>query len=176
MNKGHRRRARHGGTRVTELARLRDCLGGAVAMRLAIDHPNVVDRLVTVSAAHAYSNWHYYNFEGMRAINTNPESTAERMIGSPMHQDYAMKAPGGRASWTDAVREFAAFLGAEYDWSAEIPTIVAPTLIVVGDWDAVRIGAATELIELLGGGGQDAQWDRLGMGQNHFAVIPNATH
>jgi pimeloyl-ACP methyl ester carboxylesterase len=33
-------------------------LGGAVALRLAIDHhPGVVDRLVLVSIAHAYSSW-----------------------------------------------------------------------------------------------------------------------
>ena len=37
-------------------------LGGATAMRLAIDHPEVVDRLVLLSAAYAFANWHDYNF------------------------------------------------------------------------------------------------------------------
>lgn len=151
-------------------------LGGAVAMRVAIDHPEVVDRLVTVSAAYAYSNWHDYNFEGMKAINADPEATAQGMIGSPMHEGYVAKAPGGEESWLDAVNEFGAFIGTDYDWSAEVPKITAPTLVIVGDWDAVRISAATKFFELLGGGAQDAQWDRSGMGRNHFAVIPNATH
>lgn len=151
-------------------------LGGAVALRVAIDHPQVVDRLVTVSAAYAYDNWHDYNFEGMRAINADPEGTAQGMIGSPMHQGYVAKAPGGEESWLDAVNEFGAFIGTDYDWSAEVPNITAPTLVIVGDWDAVRISAATKFFELLGGGAQDAQWDRSGMGKNHFAVIPNATH
>lgn len=151
-------------------------LGGATAMRLAIDHPEVVDRLVLLSAAYAFSNWHTYNFEGMRGINADPVATAQSLIGSPMHQAYAAKAPGGADSWVDAVKEIGTLVGVDYDFSAEIPSIKAPTLVIVGDWDAVRISAATKLFEMLGGGAQDANWDRSGMGQNHFAVIPNATH
>ncbi len=151
-------------------------LGGAVAMRVAIDHPEVVDRLVTVSTAYAYSNWHDYNFEGMKAINADPEATAQSLIGTPQHEGYVAKAPGGEESWPDAVNEFGAFIGTDYDWSAEVPNLTAPTLVIVADWDAVRISAATRLFELLGGGAQDAQWDRSDMGQNHFAVIPNVTH
>ena len=151
-------------------------VGAAVALRLALDHAAVVDRLVVVSGAYAFSNWHEYNFNGMRAIGADPEGTAKSMIGTPMYQGYVMKAPGGGDSWLGAVREFSALLAIDYDWSAEVPGITAPTLVIVGDWDAVRIGAATKLFEMLGGGAQDAQWDRSGMGQNHFAVIPNATH
>ena len=151
-------------------------LGGATALRLAIDHPEVVDRLVLVSAAYAFANWHEYNFEGMKSIAADPEGTAQGMIGSPMHQAYVMKAPGGEASWLDAIKEFGALLGVDYDWTAEVPGVKAPTLVVVGDWDAVRISAATNLFELLGGGAQDANWDRSGMGQNRFTVLPNTTH
>lgn len=151
-------------------------LGGATAMRLAIDHPEVVDHLVLLSAAYAFDNWHTYNFEGMRSINADPVATAESLIGSPMHQAYIAKAPGGADSWVDAVKEIATLVGVDYDFSDEIPGIKAPTLVIVADWDAVRISAATKLFEMLGGGAQDANWDRSGMGQNHFAVIPNATH
>ena len=93
-----------------------------------------------------------------------------------MHQTYVAKAPGGAESWVEAVKEVGTLVGVDYDFSAEIPNIKAPTLVMVGDWDAVRISAATKLFEMLGGGAQDANWDRSGMGQNHFAVIPNATH
>ncbi len=151
-------------------------LGGGVALRLAIDHPEVVNRLVLVSTAYAYSNWQTYNYEGMRAIGADPAGAAKGMVGSPMYEAYIAKAPGGEASWEEAVNEFASFIGQDYDWSAEVPNVKAPTLVVVGDWDAVRISAATKLYEMLGGGAQDAQWDRSGMGEDHFAVVPNATH
>jgi pimeloyl-ACP methyl ester carboxylesterase len=151
-------------------------LGGATALRLAIDHPEVVDRLVLVSMAHAYSSWQQYNYDGMRAMGADVAATAQSLVGSPMYQGYIAKAPGGEASWTAAVEEFVPFIGRDYDWSAEVPKVKAPTLLVVGDWDAVRISAATKLYELLGGSAQDAGWDRSGVGQNHFAVIPNATH
>jgi pimeloyl-ACP methyl ester carboxylesterase len=151
-------------------------LGAATAMRLAIDHPEVVDRLVLLSGAYAFDNWHEYNFQGMRSINADPAGTAKGMIGSPMYQAYVAKAPGGAESWEAAIQEISTLVGVDYDFSAEIPNIKAPTLVMVGDWDAVRISAATKLFELLGGGAQDAGWDRSGMGQNHFAVIPNATH
>ena len=151
-------------------------LGGGVALRLAIDHPEVVDRLVLVSTAYAYSNWQTYNYEGMRAIGADPAGAAKGMVGSPMYEAYIAKAPGGEASWADAVEEFGSFISQDYDWSAEVPNVKAPTLVVAADWDAVRISAATKLYEMLGGGAQDAQWDRSGMGEDHFAVIPNATH
>lgn len=151
-------------------------LGAATAMRLAIDHPDVVDRLVILSGAYAFSNWHDYNFQGMRSINADPAGTAQGMIGSPMYEAYVAKAPGGADSWAKAVAEVSTLVGVDYDFSAEIPSIKAPTLVMVGDWDAVRISDATKLFEMLGGGAQDAGWDRSGMGQNHFAVIPNATH
>ncbi|MFD2646222.1 alpha/beta fold hydrolase [Devosia albogilva] len=61
-------------------------LGGATALRLAIDHPDVVDRLVIVSAAFAFSNWHDYNFDGMRGIGADPVAAAESLVGTPVHE------------------------------------------------------------------------------------------
>lgn len=151
-------------------------LGGGVALRLGIEHPEVVDHLVLVSTAYAFDNWHDYNQQGIRGIAANPEATAEGMKGSPMYQGYVAIAPGGAETWPAAVREVAALVGQDFDWSAEIPRITAPTLVVVGDWDSVRIAKAAHLFEMLGGSAQDGNWDRSGMNQNRFAVLPNTTH
>jgi pimeloyl-ACP methyl ester carboxylesterase len=151
-------------------------LGGATALRLAIDHPEVVDRLVLVSTAFAFSNWHDYNQQGMKQVAADPAGTAEGLKQTPMYQQYIAIAPDGEAKWAPAVAEVASLVGNDFDWSAEVPNIKVPTLLVYADWDAVRISAATKFFEMLGGGAQDANWDRSGMGQNHFAVIPNASH
>ncbi len=101
-------------------------LGGAVALRVAIDHPEVVDRLVTVSAAYAFSNWHDYNFDGMKSISADPEGTAKGMIGSPMYADMRARPPAAKLSWLDAVKELGGLIGTDYDWSAEVPTSPRP--------------------------------------------------
>ncbi|QQR36309.1 hypothetical protein JI749_01330 [Devosia oryziradicis] len=54
--------------------------------------------------------------------------------------------------------------------------IKAPTLAVVADYGAVRIGHATSFFELLGGAQSDGGWAGEGVTPNRFAVIPSATH
>jgi pimeloyl-ACP methyl ester carboxylesterase len=152
-------------------------LGGATSMRLAIDHPEVVKRLVVVSAAFAFTNWHTYNYEGMKGMGADPKATAESLVGSPQYEAYVAKAPGGAGSFADALKEIGGLMALpDYDWTAEIPDIKAPTLLVFGDWDAVRVSAWSKLYELLGGGAQDGGWDRSGIGQARLATIPNETH
>lgn len=147
-------------------------MGGITAIRLAIDHPAVVDRLVVVSAPYAYSGWHEYNAEGMRSIGAH---LAEEMIQTPIYEAYAAIAPDP-ANFPKLLDQMGSFIGNDYDWSGEVGTIAAPTLIVVGDYDAVRISHATQFFELLGGGQADGGWAGEGMTPNRFAVIPSATH
>lgn len=147
-------------------------MGSITALRLAIDHPEVVDRLVLVSAPFAYSGWHDYNAEGMRTIG--PEA-AEGMRQSPMYEAYAQVAPDVN-NWTTLVTQMGEFIGKDYDWSAEVPSVKSPTLLVFGDWDAVRTAHVAQFFELLGGGKQDALWDGSGMNANRLAILPDVTH
>lgn len=151
-------------------------LGGATALRLAIDHPEVVDRLVIVSAAFAFSNWHEYNFQGMRAIAADPVAAADSLVDSPVYEAHVRKAIGGADSWVEAIKEIGGLLSEDYDWSAEVPNVQAPTLLIFADWDSVHIDKATEFFELLGGGAREGGWNREGMAESRFAVIPNQTH
>ncbi|MCD7059267.1 alpha/beta fold hydrolase [Pelagibacterium xiamenense] len=147
-------------------------LGGGVALRTAIDHPDVVDQLVVVSAPYAFSGWHDFNRQGMRAMG--PE-LAEGMVGTPLHQAYVQAAPDPE-NFPRLLEQMGEFIGEDYDWSADIDGIEAPTLLVVADHDSVRISHATAFFELLGGGQADGGWDGAGMTPNRFAVIPDATH
>ncbi len=149
-------------------------LGGSTAIRLAIEHPALVDRLVVVSAPYAFSGWHDFNQQGMKAISA--ATTAEPMKQTPYYQAYAAVARDPERNWPRLHDQMGRLLGADYDWSAEISKIRSPTLIVVGDWDSVRIAHAAAFFQLLGGGKQDANWDRSGVNRNRFAVLPNQTH
>lgn len=149
--------------------------GGGVALRTAIDHPEVVDRLVLVSTPFAFAGWHDFNQQGMKGLAAAPEQAAEGMKQTPMYQAYAAVAPDPN-NWVELIRKQSALVAADYDWSADVPKITAPTLLVDGDWDGVRVSHVVQFFELLGGGKQDAGWDRSGMNQNRLAILPNATH
>jgi pimeloyl-ACP methyl ester carboxylesterase len=150
-------------------------MGGITALRLALDHPGVVDRLVLVSTPFAFSGWHDYNAQGMKGMAAATEATATQLRGTPLHQVYVAVAPNP-ADWGKTVAQTSALVAADYDWSRQVPGIKSPTLLVVGDWDAVRTAHTAAFFELLGGGKQDAQWDRSGMNRNRLAILPNLTH
>src|SRR5881628_4237210 len=65
-------------------------LGGAVALRAAIQHPSLVDRLVVVSTVFKRSGWYPEMTAGMDAMGPG---TAEPLMQSPMYQDYQRIAP-----------------------------------------------------------------------------------
>jgi pimeloyl-ACP methyl ester carboxylesterase len=147
-------------------------MGGITGIRLAIDHPEVLDRLVVASAPYAYSGWHDYNAQGMRTIGADQ---AEGLMQTPLYEAYKAIAPDP-ANFPKLLEQMGAFIGNDYDWSSEIAEIKSPTLLVVADYDAVRISHATHFFELLGGGQADGGWAGEGMTPNRFAVIPSATH
>jgi pimeloyl-ACP methyl ester carboxylesterase len=148
-------------------------LGGQTALRLAIDHPKVVDRLVLASMPFAFSGWHDYNQQGMKSIGPG---SAEAMKQTPMYQSYAAVAQDPETNWVRLHEQMGRLVGADYDWSAEVPSIASPTLLVAGDWDSVRTAHVAQFFELLGGGTQDGGWDRSGMNQNRLAILPDLTH
>lgn len=148
-------------------------MGGDTALRLAIDHPEVVDRLILVSTPFAFAGWHDYNQQGMRSMNVG---MAEGMKQTPLYGLFAAANPDPETNWPKLIEQMGGYMGKDYDWSAEIGNIKAPTMLVYADWDAVRTSHVAKFFELLGGGLQDAQWDKSGMNQNRLAIIPGETH
>lgn len=148
-------------------------MGGIIALRLALDHPGMVKKLAIASAPFAYSGWHDYNQQGMRGMHV---SQAEAMMQSPLYEFFAAANPDPATNWPKLIEQMGGYMGRDYDWSAEIPGLRVPTMLVYGDWDAVRTSHSARFFELLGGGLQDAQWDASGMNQNRLAILPGVTH
>lgn len=147
-------------------------MGGTIGLRLALAHPELVDRLVIASAPFAYSGWHDYNQQGMRGLNS---SQAESMKGSPLYESFAAANPDPEANFPKLLDQMT-YMGQDYDYSADIPKLTVPTQLVYGDWDAVRTSHVAKFFELLGGGLQDALWDGSGMNANRLAILPGVTH
>jgi len=145
-------------------------LGGGVALQTAIRHPEVVRKLVVVSAPCKRDGWYPEVLAGMASMNAE---AAEAMMGSPMHQAYVSVAPKPE-DWSALVAKSGQLLRQDYDWSTAVASITAPTLIVVGDADSVRPAHAVELFGLLGGGKVDGAMG--GLPHSQLAMLPGTTH
>ncbi len=147
-------------------------LGGGVALQTAIRHPEVVNRLILVSAPGKRDGWYPEQLAGMGAMNAE---VAKSWIGSPMQQAYASVAPRPE-DWPALVDKTGQLLKQDYDWSDQVKALKMPVLIAVGDADGVQTAHAVELFGLLGGGKTPAGWDGSGMPNARLAILPATTH
>jgi pimeloyl-ACP methyl ester carboxylesterase len=108
-------------------------LGGGVALRTAIEHPDRVERLVLVSTPFKRQGWHPEMTAGMDAMGPQ---TAEFLKRSPMYEDYQRIAPRVE-DWPVLVRQLVEAIQIDYDWSADVPGLPMPGMIVIGDADGL---------------------------------------
>jgi pimeloyl-ACP methyl ester carboxylesterase len=147
-------------------------LGGGVALRTGIQHPEVVRRLVLVSTPMRRAGWYPEMAAAMASMGPD---MAEPMKQTPMYEAYARIAPRV-ADWPILVAQLTDLLKRDYDWTNEARGLSMPVMIVVGDADGLPPRHAVEFFELLGGGQRDASWDRSGMTRHRLAILPGVTH
>jgi pimeloyl-ACP methyl ester carboxylesterase len=142
-------------------------IGGAVALQVAIRHPEVVRKLVVASAS--------YTSDGMQPelLEMVPTITPEAFAGSPIEEDYLRTAPNPD-DFPTLVAKLKRLDMEPFAWPPEdIRGIAAPTLLIVGDSDVIRLEHAVELFRLLGGG---VIGDLAGLPKSRLAVLPGTTH
>lgn len=142
-------------------------LGGGVALQTAIRHPRSVRKLVVVSAPFKRDGFYP---ELLAAMGQIGPSAAEGMKQSPLYQLYP------NINWSRLFTKLGELLRKDYDWSKEVATIKAPTMIVFADADAVRTAHIMEFFGLLGGGQKDAGLDGPGRPVAQLAILPGLTH
>jgi pimeloyl-ACP methyl ester carboxylesterase len=146
-------------------------LGGEVALRTAIQHPGLVRRLVLVSIALRRDGNHP---EVIAAFDLLTEAAAEPMKQSPPYAHYAQVAPRPE-DWSVLIRKTGELLRDEYDWTDEIASVRARTMLVYADADSVRPDHIVEFYGLLGGGLGDPGWAGPHPGVQ-LAILPGMTH
>jgi pimeloyl-ACP methyl ester carboxylesterase len=147
-------------------------LGGGVALRTGIQHPDVVKRLVLVSTPFTNRGWYPEMQAAMKAMGPH---VAEPLKQTPMYEAYTQVAPHVE-DWPVLVTQLTELLRLDYDWSAEVPGLSMPVMLVIGDADGMPPSHAVEFFGLLGGGKRDAGFDGLGMTRHRLAILPGATH
>jgi pimeloyl-ACP methyl ester carboxylesterase len=142
-------------------------MGGGVALQVAIRHPEVVRKLVVASAS--------YTSDGMHPelLEMIPTLTPEVFAGSPIEEAYLRIAPNPE-DFPTLVAKIKQLDMQPFAWPPEdIRGIAAPTLLIVGDSDAIRLEHAVELFRLLGGG---VMGDLSGLPKSQLSVLPGTTH
>ena len=147
-------------------------LGGEVSLRCAIQHPDLVRRLVLVSVPCRRDGWFP---EVLAAFDQMSSAGFEQMRHSPMYQAWSQVAPDPD-SFTTLMDKTGALLRQPFDWTAEVRQLAVPTQLIYADADSIPPSHAAEFFALLGGGLKDAGWDRSLVPESHLAILPGLTH
>ncbi len=142
-------------------------LGAAVAMQVAMRHPDRVRKLVLTSIAITNDGFHPGFMDAMSGMRP------EMLHGSVFHDEYLALAPNPG--------HFATMFEKKQDMDRHMPelmadevrAIAAPALIIAGDSDIFRLEHTVEIFRLFGGG---VAGDMVGLPDSQLAVIPGATH
>jgi pimeloyl-ACP methyl ester carboxylesterase len=142
-------------------------MGGGIALQLAIRHPSLVRKLVVASASFTSDSMH------PEALEMFPSITPELFAGSPIEEAYLRTAPNP-GDFPKLVEKLKELDTTSFAWPEEdIRAFAAPTLIVLGDSDGVRLEHAVELFRLRGGG---VMGDLAGLPESQLAVLPGTAH
>lgn len=147
-------------------------LGAYVGLRTAIQHPDLVDRVVVVSVPFRRDGWYP---EVLAAFDHMGRANFPHLQPSPLYQGYVEVAPDPDAfpSLMDKIGELQR---QPYDWSDEIHDLAAEVLLVFADADSIPTSHIAEFYALLGGGQRDASWDGSGRPNAQLAILPGLTH
>jgi pimeloyl-ACP methyl ester carboxylesterase len=146
--------------------------GGGAGLRLAVQHPERVRRLVVVSAGFAQDGFHPEMLPMQAQVGA---AMAEAMKDTPMYQAYASVAPRPQ-DFPLLLDRIGESMRTPYDWSDDVARLAMPVMLVFGDSDMFRLEHIVRFYQLLGGGLRDAGWMREHMAPNRLAILPDLTH
>jgi len=147
-------------------------MGGGVAFQFAVQHPEMIRRLVLVSTPFAQDGFYPEMLPQQAALGA---AMAEQMKETPMYKSYAAIAPHPE-EFPKLLEQMGAYMRKPYDWSPDVRKLTMPVMLIYGDSDMFRPEHEVKFYQLLGGGLQDAGWQREHMSQNRLAILPDVTH
>ena len=145
-------------------------MGGGVALQTAFRHPAVVGKLIVVSMTMKRDGSYPEVLAIFDQMTANAPHMGETMRQSPLATRYP------EADWETIFAKIGEMETQEYDWSAEVAAMTAPTMLVFADADSIRPAHMVEFYALLGGGQRDAGLDGSLRPAARLAILPGTTH
>ncbi|MBP2452287.1 alpha/beta fold hydrolase [Mycolicibacterium lutetiense] len=146
--------------------------GGGVALQLAIRHPSLVAKLVSMSATFDRDGWYSSTLEAIGGL------TAAVFAGTPVESSFREHTP--EAAGFDAYVEKMKVLNIDdqHISDAQMRAISAPTMVIIGDADGVKPEHALAMFRLRGGGDEGAAAAGLlqGVPAARLVVLPAMSH
>jgi len=132
--------------------------GGLVALETAVRHPDRVDRLV-LGAVHTRADGYHAEIHDPSTYATSTRMPTEAEFGA-MYAEYERY---GLSTFETVVAKLDPIVTAEENWTlADLARVAAPTLVMIGDHDFVRVDHAVAMQEAIPDAG--------------LAVVPRTTH
>jgi pimeloyl-ACP methyl ester carboxylesterase len=149
-------------------------LGGGVAFWTAVNHPDLVRKLVMASA-NIRRDAIYPEMLGQQ--EQVGAAAAEFMKETPMYQLYERVAPRPE-DFGRLLDKIGAAMARDFDFSDEVRGLKVPTLVVCADADMAPPSHYVEVFGLLDGGKRDGGWMNEGRpkGGHALAILPGLTH
>jgi pimeloyl-ACP methyl ester carboxylesterase len=121
-----------------------------VALQLALRHPTLVNKLVSLSTTYRKDGWYPSALEGIEGLS------AAAFAGTPVEKAFKGHTPDAMAF--DAFVEKMKVLGINDQniSDGQMRSITAKTMVIVGDADAVKPEHALAMYKLRGGGDEEA--------------------
>lgn len=146
--------------------------GGGTAMQLALRHPTLVNKLVSLSATYRQDGWYPSALAGIESLS------ATLLAGTPIEKVFKEHTPDAPAF--DAYLEKMKVLNInDQNISDEqMRSISAQTMVIAGDADGVKPEHVVAMFRLRGGGDEEAAAS--GMLQQvpaaRLVILPAASH
>jgi pimeloyl-ACP methyl ester carboxylesterase len=124
--------------------------GGGVALQLAIRHPTLVNKLVSMSATYRKDGWFPAVFESIGGLS------AKDFAGTPVETAFMEHTPDANAFDTYLEKMKAMNIDDQNISDEQMRSIPAKTMVIVGDADGVTLDHALAMFKLRGGGDEKA--------------------
>ncbi len=147
--------------------------GGDAAIRMAIQHPEMVRNLIVISTAAERDGWYPELLPAMASISS---AQLPQFKQTPFYKRYVTVAPHPD-QFGQLMDRMGELMKKDYDWRAEIAKLQVPTLLLFADHDAVSMKHIAEFFALFGGGLRDPGYDDSPKyARARLAIVPGYTH